>query len=233
VRSTPKVDDRQALALLGAYLGVRAASMRVAIVALPWFLGHAAWSLPLLRPSVVPVVLASAGRRGSWGMLVAIGAGTMAMSMLGGLVMYWAGERFGVRVAERLAGTRWAWAWNRRQIERAHRWLERRGVTAVFLSRAAGALTGPVAIVAGASNMSRRAFFAALAAGSALWASLLVWLGVRSGDAWPWLPRRIESIATGAGRAWLVVAAATVLVGVPLAWRARARRRSPAEAEQL
>jgi membrane protein DedA with SNARE-associated domain len=224
---SPRPTDRTALALLGAWLTSRAVSMRVALVMLPWFVAHAPWSLPLMRNGLVAVLLASAALRGQAGMLVAVGAGSVAMSMAGGLVMWWAGSRFGLRVAETAARTRWAWAWSPARLEQAHGWLERWGILAVFASRAAALLTGPVSLVAGASRMTAGAFGAAYAAGSVAWTSAVVWLGVRSGDRWPWLPRRIESVASWGARLWLAV---LVLLGVVAAGMAVRRRPRPAPA---
>src|SRR4029078_4495696 len=90
-----------------------------------------------------------------------------------GLIFYWAGWRFGHRLAEMAGkpGSAWASIWNPKQIARAERWMDSWGMIAVFIGRATEHFTIPVTLVAGASEMRFRRFLIAHIAGATVFAA--------------------------------------------------------------
>lgn len=214
----PRLSDRQALTILGAYFGTRLVTARVAIVFLPWLLAHAVWAVPLLRNLTLTVITAAATAYDKPALLAAMAAGSLTISTIAGLMLYWAGSRFGPQLAERAAkqGTAWASVWNPKQVGRAHRFLERWGMLAIGFSRATGWLLTPIVLVAGSSRMRFRKFIAAHTAGAIVFAGVAMWLGVRAGTAWPWLPdkiKRLSDVSWKVGLVVLVLFAAAVALG--------------------
>lgn len=209
-----RLSDKQALAVIGSYFGLRLITVRVGLVFLPWLLTHSPWAVPLVRNTLLSIILAGAKVHRSPAMLAAIAAGSLFISTVAGLMLYWAGYRFGPELAVRGAkqGSVWAGIWNPKQVARAHRWLERRGFLAVAASRATGWLVTPIALVAGSSLMTFRKYIVAHTAGAIAWAAAGVWLGVRAGTVWPWLPERIESFSNWSWKAGLVLLALVIVL---------------------
>lgn len=203
-----RLTDKQAIAVMVAYFGARQVTTRLALVLLPALSASAPWVLPLLRNTLLTVVAGSTASRGNFGKLASIFAASMVLSMVAGGMLYWVGSRFGPRLAEwserQGPSSMLSGVWNPKRIARAHRWLDRWGIAAVTLSRLVGALTGPVALVAGSSSMSRTRYAVAQFIGSAVWAAGAIWLGVRAGDAWPWIPERLKSLSALSLRVGLV-----------------------------
>lgn len=205
--SRHKLSDRQAVAVLGAYLVFRTITTRVGFIFLIGLATDTPWAVPLLNNSLLPLVTVGTTTAGRPAMMTAVVAASVFMSLVAGSVLYWAGWRFGPELAKRAEAGNAAWAslWNPRQVARAHRWLERWGVFAVFLGRLVEFLTTPVVLVAGSSRMTLRKFLPAYLVGAAAYAGTTLWLGVRAASTWPWLPDRLESIAGWSVRIGLVL----------------------------
>lgn len=116
-------------------------------------------------------------------------AGTTGLAV-GAVLWYFAGRWLGV---ERLGG------WSRRygrwlflspaQLRRAHAWVDRWNVLAVFLGRTLPGLRGVICIPAGLTAMPFPPFFAASTLGSLLWATLLTLAGRQLAAKLPFRPR--------------------------------------------
>jgi membrane protein DedA with SNARE-associated domain len=152
------------------------------------------WLIPLLTNASPQLILAGTGASGSWTKIVATLATSVLMSTVTGLIFYWAGWRFGHKLAElaKRPGSPWAGVWNPKQIARAERWMDRWGIVVVFLARATEQFTLPVTLVAGASEMRFRRFVAAHTAGAIAFAGLFVWIGSVAHRRWPGLEHWIS-----------------------------------------
>jgi membrane protein DedA with SNARE-associated domain len=193
-----RLTDKQALGALGAYLIFRAVTQRVGIALLGTLLRRAPWAIPLLHNSLLTMIAAGTKIRHRPAMIVATGAASVAQALVAGLVLYWAGRRFGVRLAEMAEQSKSIWksVWNPQQVLRAHRWLEKWGVLTVIVARGfIEWMIVPVVLVAGSSRMHKAKFVSSYLAGSALFAGLTLWAGGLAGNQWPWLPHRIESLS--------------------------------------
>lgn len=221
-----RLSDRQAVTILGAYFGVRFVTVRLGLAFFPTLLVTAPWALPLLRNTAGTLLAVAAAEHDNFVVIGAALAGSLFISMAAGLMIYWAGYRFGPWLAERGAqeGAFWASVWNPKQVARAHRWLERRGVVAVAASRAVGFLNLPVSLVAGSSRMPFGQFALAQFLGSVTWAVVCLWLGIQAGTRWPGITDFIKSLSGFSTRFGLV--AFVVLIGAA-ALASRASRNAP------
>jgi membrane protein DedA with SNARE-associated domain len=193
---THRVPDGVAFGLLGAYLISRQFTQRIGLglvakISLGW-----AWVIPLLNNSSLALLVVGIRATGEPSALVPIAIASVVFSTVVGLIMYWAGWRFGHRLAEsaKQPGSPWAGVWNPKQIARAERWMESKGIVVVFLARATEFFTLPVNLVAGASEMSIRKWLAAHTAGAAAFAALMLWLASLAKERWPWLPDWVEDV---------------------------------------
>lgn len=202
-----RLTDKQAVAVMIAYLVFRQVTQRVGLGYLPRLLASAPWALPLLNNTMLILIAVGTEIRGNTGMLIVTGLASILMSWLAGLFLYWAGYRFGPELAVRAEqeGSMWASIWNPKQVARAHAWIERYGFVAVILGRLVEWLTTPTMLVAGSTRMSFRKFFPAYTIGSALFAATFLWLGGRAGDQWPWLAERIKAFGTWSLRITMVL----------------------------
>lgn len=148
--------------------------------------------LPGETAMILAGVLASQGRAGLAGILLAACAGSVAGDSVG----YWVGRRFGGRVvASRLGRKVGAERW-----ERARSFIRDSGARAVFFGRFLGFLRTLVPPVAGMAGMPYRRFAAFNVPAATLWASVFVLAGVAAGESW----HAVERWA-GRGSAALVV----------------------------
>jgi len=194
-----RLTDRQALGVLGGYFIFRAVTQRVGLALLPTLLRHGLpWVIPLLHNAGLTMIATGTKIRAEPAMLIATGAASVLQAMVAGFILYWAGLRFGVRLAEISAssGTVWKSVWNPQQVLRAHRWLDRWGVATVIVARGVIEwMLVPVLLVAGSSRMHRAKFVSSYFAGCVLFAGLTLWVGGVAGNEWPWLPKKIESLS--------------------------------------
>jgi membrane protein DedA with SNARE-associated domain len=186
-----RLSDGMALGLFGAWLVFRTITQRVGIAIAPrsWVLVGKPWLIPLLNNSSLLLIQAGIGTSGRPGMFVVTMLASVFMSTIVGLVLYWAGWRFGHRLAEmaQRPGSPWAGIWNPKQIARAERWMDRWGMPVVFVARVVEFFTLPVTLVAGASDMRLRRFLVANTLGSFAFAGTFLWLGGEAQRRWPGL----------------------------------------------
>lgn len=162
---------------------------------------------------LVSAVLAGDGRLTPWGVALAGFAGAVLGDNLG----YWAGRRFGMRLA-RLPVLRRLYTPDR--LAAAQRLSAGRGAfAAVFLARFAVMLRVLGGPLAGMHRMPWPRFLVANAAGAAVWTGLIVTLGLLIGDNL----HRAHALLTWVGLAGLAVATFSLVTMVVLA---RRRRRS-------
>jgi membrane protein DedA with SNARE-associated domain len=215
-----RLTDRQALILLIGYLVFRFAANRVGLAYLPRLLDSAPWAIPLLNNAMISLIATGTeAATGTIRTLVATGAASFAQSIITGLFLYWAGYRFGPLLAEKAAqpGSMWASLWNPKQIERASRWIDERGMYAIFIARGfVEWMLTPVLLVAGSVRMGFKKYLASFALGSVVYAGVMLWLGGRAGDQWPWLPDRIKAIGDWSFRITLILIVLAV-IGVAVA----------------
>lgn len=194
-RST-RLTDAQALGLLGGWLVFRTITQRIGLGLGPKLLDTKPWVIPLLNNSSLLLIQAGTGTAGRPWMFVLSLIASVFMSTIAGVIIYWAGFRFGESLAERAAkpGSPWAGVWNPKQIARAERWMDRWGMGVVFLGRLTEYFTLPVTLVAGASEMRFRRFLVAHTFGAIGFAGAYLWIGSVAQDRWPWLKDWISDV---------------------------------------
>jgi membrane protein DedA with SNARE-associated domain len=187
--SRRRLSDGQALGLFGAWLVFRTITQRIGIGSPRYLLADFPWVIPLLNNSFVLLIITGTGTAGRPGMLVATGLTSVLMSTIIGLVLYWAGWRFGARLAElsQRPGSPWAGVWNPKQIERAERWMDKWGIAVIVIARITELFYLPVALVAGASEMRFRRFILANTIGAVGFVSVWLWVGGLAQRRYPWL----------------------------------------------
>lgn len=187
---TLRLSDGQALGALGAWLVFRTITQRIGLGIGPKLLkANVPWVIPLLNNSSLLLIQAGTGTTGRPGLLVAAAITSVFMSTIAGLILYWAGWRFGHKLAERAAqpGSPWASIWNPKRIARAERWMDQWGLIVVFVGKVVEYFTLPVTLVAGASEMRLRRFLLAHTLGSIGFAGAFLWIGSSAQQRWPWL----------------------------------------------
>jgi membrane protein DedA with SNARE-associated domain len=152
-------------------------------------------------------------------LLITAAVASVVTSIVAGLVLYWAGWRFGHKLAEmaKQPGSPWAGVWNPKRIARAERWMDGWGVIVVFVGKVIEYFTLPVVLVAGASEMRLRRFLVAYTLGSITFAGAFLWIGSSAQQRWPWLRGWISDTygpwALRIGLVALVLVALAFLVG--------------------
>ena len=135
---------------------------------------------PIPSEVVLPFAgaLVSDGRFSFAGVVLAATIGSVA----GGVVLYELGRGVG---RERLLGlaTRVPLVTGE-DVDRAERWFDRHGRTAVLTGRLVPGVRSLVSLPAGAARMPRGLYVGLTAVGSLVWNALLVGLGVQLGDRW-------------------------------------------------
>jgi membrane protein DedA with SNARE-associated domain len=194
-RST-RLTDGQALGLLGGWLVFRTITQRIGLGVGPKLLDSKPWVIPLLNNSSLLLIQAGTGTAGRPWMFALSVLASVFMSTVAGVIIYWAGYRFGESLAERAAkpGSPWAGVWNPKQIARAERWMDRWGMGVVFLGRLTEYFTLPVTLVAGASEMRFRRFLVSHTLGAIGFAGVYLWIGSVAQDRWPWLKDWISDV---------------------------------------
>ena len=187
--SRQRLSDGQAFGLLAAWFVFRTVTQRVGLAVGPKLLDSKPWVIPLLNNSFLLLIQAGTGTSGRPGMLIATGLTSFFMSTIVGFVLYWAGWRFGHRLAHmaQRPGSPWAGVWNPKQIARAERWMDRYGMPVIVVARITEFFILPVTLVAGASEMRFRRFVIANAIGSVGFAGLWLWVGGVAQQRWPGL----------------------------------------------
>jgi membrane protein DedA with SNARE-associated domain len=191
-----KLTDTQALGALAAWIVFRQVTGRIGVAVAPKIYKTKPWLIPLMTNSFPQLILAGTGIDRRWGLFAATMASSVLLSTVIGLIYYWAGWRFGHRLAEMSGrpGSPWATIWNPKQIARAERWMDRWGIAVVFIGRVTEHFTLPITLVAGASEMRFRRFLAAHVAGAIGFAGMFLWIGGVARERWPWLPHWISHV---------------------------------------
>src|SRR6266545_1665859 len=156
--------------------------------------------------------------------LPAVVAAAVAGAVIGDTVGYLVGRRFGRRVLDGSIGR----VVDPKHLDRAERYLARRGGPAVLLGRFTAALRVLIPGLAGMARLDYRTFAVYNAAGGALWATGFVLLGYAAGSGW----RRVEQVAGQASLIVLLVVGVVAAVVLGARWTARHPDRIRALAER-
>ncbi len=173
---------------------------------------------PIPSEVVLPVAGLLAGQ-GRMPVALAVVGATLG-SVLGALVLYWAGARLGLdrllRLADRVP------LLEPRDLERADAWFRRHGQAAVLTGRAVPVVRSLVSVPAGVERMPVWRFVVLTTVGSAVYNGVLVGLGYVLGGRWTEIGRYSDVIN------YVVYAAILIAIGVFVRRRLRRRRRAPA-----
>jgi len=172
---------------------------------------------PIPSEVIMPLAgfAAAAGRLSFTGILLAGIAGTVA----GNAVWYEAARAFGSEPVKRLMDRYGRWfAVSREDVETAETMLRRHGALALFVARMLPGVRTLISVPAGLARVGRPTFYAATAAGSAVWVGALALAGL--------LLRENYALVDGA-LVPLGIGVMAVFVGVYVRhlWRTRRRGR--------
>jgi membrane protein DedA with SNARE-associated domain len=133
---------------------------------------------PIPSEVIMPVAGVSAGQ-GQLNLIGIIAAGT-AGAMLGNIVWYLAARALGHDRLKPIIRRHGKWLTvNWADVERAHRWFDRRGVVLVFVGRLVPTIRSIISIPAGLLDMRFRNFVIASTLGTAVWTALLAGAGFK------------------------------------------------------
>lgn len=157
--------------------------------------------IPLPSEVVIPPAAHIAYTTGSMSLAGVVVAGTLG-SWLGAAVMYWASRLIGrpllMRFGRYLLITP-------AKIEGAEHWANHYGEVGVFISRLLPVVRHLIGIPAGVVRMNFLYYSAATLVGSAIWCSVLVWLGVTAGQDQALLDGDLHRITLWVGGVLLVL----------------------------
>jgi len=134
--------------------------------------------IPLPSEFVIPPAAYLAHARGTFSLPGIVIAGTLG-SWVGASVMYWASYFLGRPLLMRYG--RYVMI-TPEKIEKAEAWASHFGTVGVFISRLLPVIRHLIGIPAGVVRMNYWKFSAGTMAGSALWCSVLCWVGVTAGQ---------------------------------------------------
>lgn len=150
-----------------------------------------------------------------WGVVLAATVG----AVIGALVLYCIGRFF---PPERIEG----WLdgrlgqilhFKREDVERAAHWFEKKGRITVFVCRFIPIIRSLISIPAGMTKMSMGVFLLYTTAGTFLWNTVLVHLGVFAGESWERVAEYIDLYAT----ATLIVLIILFVIGAVFFYKTR------------
>jgi membrane protein DedA with SNARE-associated domain len=161
---------------------------------------------PLPSEVVLPLAgfLAGQGKMALAAVLVAATVG----SVVGALVLYWAGAALGRERLRRMAER--APLMDADDVDRAQGWFDRHGRTAVLVGRLVPGVRSLISIPAGVSRMPLVPFLAYTTLGSAAYNAVLVLLGYELGNRW----RSVEKYSDPINYAVYALIALGILVAV-------------------
>lgn len=135
---------------------------------------------PIPSEVVLPLAGFLAGR-GRMSLIAAIAASTVG-SVLGAVVLYWAGAALGRtrlhRIVDRLPLV------DRADLDRAEGWFDRHGGKAVLIGRLVPVVRSLISVPAGVARMPLARFIVYTTVGSAAYNTALISLGYLIGDRW-------------------------------------------------
>ena len=169
---------------------------------------------PLPADSVVAFgsFLAARGEGSILGSFLATWTG----NMIGTVVMYFVGHRYGPAAIRKVTNTSDDSA--RQKMQKLY---GRYGYAALFLSRFVPGVRSIVAPFAGAMHIPAGPAIAWMGLASAVWYGVLTWIAFSVSGNWPAFQAKFSSI----GRTTAIIAAALLLIGA-LIWFIRSRRRA-------
>jgi membrane protein DedA with SNARE-associated domain len=170
---------------------------------------------PVPSEAVLPLAGYTASQ-GHYGVVSAVVWATIG-SLVGALVLYWAGAAWGAdrlrRTADRIP------LLHARDVDRSIAWFGRHGRTAVFLGRLVPGVRSLISIPAGIDRMPVLQFAAYTTAGSLVWNAVLIGAGYELGSRWHVVQGWLGDASTVV---WVLLGLAVALV-VVRRWRRRSR----------
>lgn len=117
-----------------------------------------------------------------WGVILSATVGAVA----GALVLYYLGRLLNAERLERLFESKLGRRLHlkKEDVRRAEGWFSRHGSKTIFFCRFIPLVRSLISIPAGAAKMQMGSFLLLTAAGTAIWNTVLVFLGKFAGDAW-------------------------------------------------
>ncbi len=185
--------------------------------------------VPLMPGDVAAALLAFLGARAG-GRLAPTILMVTAGSVLGGLVMWWIGRRFGAEwVAHRIG--KLGFGGGEAKVEEAEHRVEdayrQYGWVALFVSRFVPGVRAIVPAAAGALRIPFWEVTLIFSVASGLWYGAICWIAFRVGEDWHAVQRQLEVLARDVGIGAIVAAVVLVVVGWRLWRRRRARNAAP------
>ena len=172
----------------------------------------------LFPPIPSEVILPLAGflvGRGEFGFLGALVAST-AGALVGAFILYavgrWGGRTVILRYGRILRFTN-------KDLDRANDWFERYGAWIVLFARLIPGIRSVISVPAGALKMPILQFAVLTTAGSALWNTLLIGLGMFLGRNWPVVSERVGALSDVVLVATAVAVSAALLLFGLRRWR--------------
>ncbi len=172
----------------------------------------------LFPPIPSEVILPLAGflvGRGEFGFLGALVAST-AGALVGAFILYAVG-RWGGRTAILRYGR--ILRFTNKDLDRADDWFERYGAWIVLFARLIPGIRSVISVPAGALKMPLLQFTLLTTAGSALWNTLLISLGMFLGRNWPVVSERVGALSDVVLVATAVAVSAALLLFGLRRWR--------------
>jgi membrane protein DedA with SNARE-associated domain len=159
--------------------------------------------IPLPSEFVIPPAAYLARAHGTYSLTGIVVAGTVG-SWVGASIMYWASRLLGRPLLMRYG--RYVMI-TPEKIERAEAWASHYGTMGVFISRLLPVIRHLIGIPAGVVRLNFAWYSLATVAGSALWCTVLVWLGVTAGQDEELLKGSLHRITLWAGGVMLFLGA--------------------------
>lgn len=180
--------------------------------------------VPIMPGDVAAALLAFTAARAG-GRLVPTIIAVTAGSVMGAILMWWVGRRFGAEwVAHRIG--RLGFGGGEARIEEAEHRVERAyrqyGWVALFVSRFLPGIRAVVPAVAGALRVPFWEISIIFALASGIWYGLISWIAFRVGEDWATVQEQLERVMRDVGIGAIVAGVVLVLVG----WRLWKRRRA-------
>lgn len=109
-----------------------------------------------------------------------------AGAVVGAVVLYYLGRWFNAERLEKWLGGKWGRRlhFKPQDVYRANEWFQKRGSLTVFFCRCIPIVRSLISIPAGMSRMSMPKFLLLTTLGSAIWNTVLVYLGAFMGESW-------------------------------------------------
>lgn len=169
-------------------------------------------------PSEVVLPLAGfTASQGSMGLVAAIVWATVG-SLLGAYLLYFVGHLVGADRLRKIAD--WLWLVEAADVDKSMAWFDKYGSPSVFFGRMVPGIRSLISIPAGIDRMGLVKFTLWTTLGSAIWNSILVYLGFTLGENWHTVTDYMEEFS-------LIIKILLVIAFVALTiWLMRRQRKS-------